>query len=441
VPIIGVLRNDLGIGVNDRIRSRPVAKPRSSVANGRDASRDRDARWTSPEGLNQESRCMPGTPTSTREEVRSSRSLGPRPPLRVALVSTQKNWHGGEDQAALLAEGLQQRGHQCLLLAREDGEFTARMQRRGWHVTTFAGRGRSPAEIWNLRRQLRRLAPEVLYFNDPHALTSAGFAAMGLPIGVRLAARRVDFPLRSTFRYRHLCDGLLCVSSAVKDACGRAGIAADRLHLVHDGVDADRMKEGLRTRGRQAIGIDRDVPLLLTVANLTDHKGHRYLMDAMPRLLARFPRLVWALAGDGLLRTELEAHADRLGVQSQVRFLGYRQDVPDLMAAADRFVIPSHMEGLCSSIADAMLAGCPVIATRAGGIPDLLDARDQHEPPAGWLVPVRDADALARAVLSSLEEPLEAERRASVAYDRAISEFTAEVMVERTLDVCYRGLR
>jgi len=384
---------------------------------------------------------MPGTQASTRLAQRPARLQDSRRPLRIALVSTQKNWHGGEDQAALLAEGLQQRGHQCLLLAREDGEFTRRMRRRGWKVTTFSGRGRSPREVWNLRRHLRQMAPEVLYLNDPHAITSAGLAAVGLPIGVRLAARRVDFPLRSTFRYRHLCDGLLCVSSAVRDACRRAGLDANCLHLVHDGVNADRMKEGLRSRGRLAIGIHRDTPLLLTVANLTDHKGHRFLMDALPRIVSRFPGLVWALAGDGLLRSELEAHARRLGVESHVRFLGYRSDVPDLVAAADRFVMPSHMEGLCSSIADAMLAGCPVIATRAGGIPDLLDVREDEARPAGWLVPVRDSGALANAVISSLEEPGEAERRASVAYDRAVAEFTVDVMVERTLDVCYLGLR
>ena len=171
-------------------------------------------------------------------------------PWRVALVSTQRLWHGGELQAALLAAGLRARGHECRILARRGGAFARRMADEGFDVTTFAGRARWPHALWQIRRQLQGYRPHVLHFNDPHALQSAGLASWGLPIRLRIAARRVDFPLRSAKPYWHLCDGVLCVSQAVRQICRQAGLPAERLHVVHDGVDPLRMQQADRRRGR-----------------------------------------------------------------------------------------------------------------------------------------------------------------------------------------------
>ena len=152
----------------------------------------------------------------------------------------------------------------------------------------------------------------------------------------------------------------------------------------------------------------------------------------MPAVVRRHPEVVLALAGEGELRDELEAQVQRLGVESHVRFLGYRNDIPDLMAAADRMVVSSHMEGLCSSIIDAMLIGCPVIGTRAGGIPDLLSHQNSS---LGWLVPPRDSDALANAVTDSLESPERSIEFARLARERAWRDLTHESMVNRTISI------
>ena len=280
--------------------------------------------------------------------------------------------------------------------------------------------------------------PQILHFNDPHALQSAGLAGGGLPIRLRVASRRVDFPLRSAALYRWFCDGVVCVSDAVKRICMSAGLAPERLPVVHDGVDPVRMRVGDRQRGREALGLDPAVPLLLTIAKLTDHKGHGDLLKALPAVLRRFPQTVLACAGDGPLRDSLAAQAHRLGIADRVRFLGFCSQIPDLLAAADLLVAPSRMEGLCSSIIDAMFHGCPIVATRAGGIPDLLAARGD-DPSVGWLVPPEDSHALAGALLEGLESP--AQRHAFVrrARERALREFTAATMVQQTLDA-YRHL-
>lgn len=358
-------------------------------------------------------------------------------PLTVALASTQAGYYGGEEQARLLAAGLRSRGHRCVILARRGGEFAQCMERAGFEVLTFKGRGQTPAALWQQRKALSRLRPDVLHFNDSHALTYLGFAAGGLPIPARLVSRRVDFRLRAAGRYRRGAEMVLCVSRGVRDVCRQAGLPDEQLCVVHDGVEPTRMSNGNRQRGRQSLGVSPGQPLLLTVAKLTDHKGHRYLLDALPAVLDRFPDLQLVLAGEGELRQSLEEQMRELRIERHVRLLGYRDDIPDLLAAADLFVIPSHLEGLCSSIIDAMFAGCPVVATRAGGIPDLLE--DSCGSTVGWQVNPRSAAGLATALIEALGDAERRRQLAENARQRAHTHFTHDVMVDATLQV-YRRL-
>lgn len=360
-------------------------------------------------------------------------------PLRIVLASSQRNWYGGEEQLLLLARGLRERGHHVHLAARDCGACASRMTAEGFDVFTFSGNGRSPAALWQLRRSLRQLAPDVLHYNDAHAMTSAGLAAVGLHIPMRIAARRVDFPLRSARPYRWFCDRVVCVSRAVADICRDGGIPNNMLRVVHDGVDPARVRSGDRRRGRQSLQIGDDETLLLCVARMSDHKGHRFLLDALPPVLQKHPKLLVALAGDGDLRETLVEQSQRLGIASRMRFLGYRKDVPDLIHAADLFVLPSHMEGLCSTLIDVMLAGQTIVTTTAGGIPDLTGNDLPDAAPVAWTVPPRDPQALAAAILTALSSPDECAAMQQRARQRAERLFTADCMVKATLRVYREG--
>ncbi len=362
-------------------------------------------------------------------------------PLTVAIVSTQAEWHGGEEQARLLAHGLRQRGHRVAILARRRGVLAQRMAVEGYEIVQFPGKGRSPAALWCIRRTLRQLAPHVLHANDAHALTAAGLASLGLGIPARVASRRLDFPLRFPFRYRAFCDRLICVSRRVAEVCREGGIPGRLLRVVHDGVDPQRVRQGDRRRGRQAIGVSDVERVLLTVAKLTDHKGHRFLLDAMPAVLAQYPEVRLFLAGDGELTETLRTQACRIGIEGDVRFLGYRNDVHDLIHAADLFVFPSYMEGMGSTLIDAMLAGVPIVTTTAGGIPDVTGSSESASEPTAWTVPACDSGALAAAILQALQSPDQCATLAQRARRRAEQLFTAACMVEATLEVYREVLR
>ncbi len=381
--------------------------------------------------------------------------------LTVALASTQREWHGGEEQARLLLSGLRRRGWRCVVLGRRDGRFADRMAAEGFETFTFGGNGRSPTELWRIRRCLRRLQPDVLHYNDAHAVSGVGLAAAGLPIAARVAARRTSFPIHAPRLYRWLCDRVACVSRPVAQVCRQCGIPDAMLRVVHDGVDPDRVGRGDRLLGRGSLGVSEDEILLVTVAKLTDCKGHRFLLDALPAVIQGHPRLTVAFAGDGELRQPLEQQVRRLGLEHHVRFLGYRHDVPDLIQAADLLVHPAHHEGLCSTIIDAMLAGRTIVTTTAGGIPDLIgsespsppaplsEGEGSHESPASlpkrdgicaWTVPPCDPPALAEAILRALASPQASAAMLDRARRRAEAMFTADRMVEATLAV-YRGMR
>jgi len=360
-------------------------------------------------------------------------------PLSVVLVSTQRRWYGGEEQARLLAVGLRDSGHPCAILARRDGAFARRMAAEGFPVTTFSGNGRNVPALWRIRRRLRRLRPDVLHFNDPHALSSAGVASLGLRIPARVAARRAGFEIRFAARYRFLCDRVVCVSQDVARVCRESGIPSQLLRVVHDGVDPSRVRSGDRERGRRALGLSDEQPLLLTVARLTEPKGHEFLVGALPEVVERHPNVCVALVGDGELSRPLQTQARQLGVDSHVRLLGFRDDVPDLIQASDLFVFPSHTEGLGSTLIDAMLAGRAIVTTTGGGIPDLTASDDPHAEPVAWTVPPRDARALSRAILEALDSPHKRAALEARAQQRAERLFTARRMVEATLAL-YREL-
>ncbi len=355
--------------------------------------------------------------------------------LTVAFFSSARAYGGGEEQLRLLAAGLRRRGAACAVFAREGGPLAARLQAEGFDVIPLAGRGLGPRSLWKTRQRLRRLRPDVLHYNDSHAMSAGGLAAVGLSGPARIAARRTVFPLRSALQYRLLADRVICVSQAAAEVCRAGGLPAGMVRVVYDGVDAARVASGDRRRGRDALGIRDTQVLLLTVAQLTDCKGHTYLLDALPEVLRNHPEAIAVLAGDGELRGRLEAQARSLGIDRQVRFVGYRQDVPDLVQAADLFVLPSHTEALGSSLIDAMLAARPIVTTTAGGIPEVTGSGDRPGEPLAWTVPPRDCRALARAILAALDCPRERQERSDRARRRAEELFTAERMVEGTLEV------
>ncbi len=353
--------------------------------------------------------------------------------LTVVLVSTERRWQGGEEQARQLARGLQQRGHRCLVAALGDGALAERMRSDGFEVLPLAGRSAWPHRCWALRRQLRQRRVDVVHFNDSRAISIGGLSAWRIPRLATIAARRASFPIRSATRYRWLCNRVFCVSSHVASLCRQAGIPAASLRIVHDGVDPGRVAGGDRERGRRAIQVEAGQPLLLAVGSLAECKGHRFLLEAMPQVLQRFPEARLLIAGDGDLRDDLQQRIEHLHLGDHVHLLGFRSDVPDLIHACDLFVFPSIEEGLGSTLIDVMLAGRPIVTTTAGGIPDVVGPAAAGDEACAWLTEPGNSAALAAAITSALHANHQLPDLVRRAERRTQERFTVDQMVEETL--------
>ncbi len=354
-------------------------------------------------------------------------------PLRIALISTERLWQGGEEQAWQLALGLRERGHTCTAVALADRPFARRLAAGEFPVIPLGSKFPWPWQLASLRSVLRRRDIQVAYFNDAHAITLGGLAAWHLPSIVTVAARRANFPIRSPGRYRRLCDRIFCVSQAARQRCLEAGLPDQLLRLVYDGVDPERMAAGDRERGRKALQVGPQQRLLLSVGSLVPCKGHRVLIDAMPAVLRHHQDVRLVIAGAGGEEAALRAQISQLDLAAHVRLLGFRRDIPDLMHACDLFVFPSVDEGLGSTLIDAMLAERAIVTTDAGGIPEVVGCDTAGQSPCAAVVECGSAQALSAAIVAALSDPQTASHQARQGRQRAFDLFTVDHMVESSI--------
>ncbi len=352
--------------------------------------------------------------------------------MKILLLSSERGWGGGEEQLRLLADGLAERGHNVTIGCRSGSQILRRSLEAGRSAFALPGHPRGLLAIWHTRKYLAREQPDVIHANDAHAATLMHWATLGNRRVARIASRRVVFPIRSPQRYVRGADLVLCVSRAIAAVAEASGIPTGHLRVVYDGIDLARMASGDAARGRASLGLDDDVPLLLVVASLVECKGHRYLIEALPAVLREVPKLQVVFSGEGQQRVALTALLAEQKLSEVVQLVGFRSDVPDLMQASDLFVLPSLDEGLGTSAIDALVAGKPVVATTAGGLPEVL-GNSASDTKHGWLVPPRDPMALAKAIVEALTDPIAASRLTAAGQQYAHQHFSADAMVEATL--------
>lgn len=289
--------------------------------------------------------------------------------MRILHVDSARTWRGGQNQVLLTAQGMKLRGHDVALAACRGGLLETRAGETGIETCPIAFHGDiSPAAVFGLTRALRSLRPEIVHAHDAHALSSALLALRIARTGIPVAARRVDFPLRGAFsrlKYRQ-ARRIIAASGAIASVLERAGISPERIRVVYEGVRDRAPKAG----GRELLhrlGVPENALVVGNIAALTDHKDHLTLIEAAAIVLKRRNDVRFVIAGEGELRPVLERHLRETGLESQVFLLGFRSDIDALLPAFTLFCLSSHMEGLGTSLLDAMAFGLPIVATRAGG--------------------------------------------------------------------------
>lgn len=358
-------------------------------------------------------------------------------PMHSLHIDEQNGWRGGEQQAYYLVEGLRARGHRVTIVGRPGSPFLTRTSPIDG-VDSIALPLRNEFDLlsaWRIARYVKKNEIDILHAHTSHAHTIALLAQRLGRRGRVVVSRRVDFVPRHDWltKQKYIApDRVVAISEKIADVMLDLGVPKDRLSVVHSGINPQRVQ--ITPIPRTDLGVADADPLIGNVAALVGHKDHHTLIDAMPHVLRELPRAQLLIAGEGSLRSAIEQQIESLGLTEVVHLLGYRDDVPGILTALDLFVMSSSEEGLGTTVLDAMAAGIPVVATAAGGIPEMV--RDAE---TGLLSPVKDPQALAQNIVRMWTEPALRLGCAERARIRVNAEFSVEQMVEGNLAV-YREL-
>jgi glycosyltransferase involved in cell wall biosynthesis len=354
-------------------------------------------------------------------------------------IDTAKTWRGGQNQVLLTVLGLRALGHRSMLVAHAAGELRVRAK-EGLDLVPLAPMTEMDlSAAWKLSRLIKQLRPDVIHAHDPHGVA---MAALALSMSTQLdkpplvAARRVDFHMKgnalSRWKYRQV-DCFICASTAIRDMIIADGVPATRVFVVHEGIDLGHVEAAPPANLHAELWLPHHAPIVGNVAALVPHKGQRHLIEAAALVLKKIPDARFVIAGEGELREPLERQIRDHHLEKHVFLVGFRPDVLSVHKAFDVFVMSSVTEGLGTSLLDAMACGKPIVATTAGGMPEVV-----RNGETGLLVPPRDHEAMAAAIAKLLtDEPM---RRAMGAAGeaRVREHFSAERMVQDTLAVYRR---
>ena len=296
---------------------------------------------------------------------------------------------------------------------------------------------------WKFSRLVKRLRPDVIHAHDPHGVAMASLAlsigsasAKGGAMPALVAARRVDFHLKgnsfSRWKYRQV-DCFIAASEAIRRMLVGDGVPAERTVTVHEGIDVERAQHVPAVNVHEAFWLPHGAPVVGNVAALVPHKGQRYLIDAAQLVIQQLPDTRFVILGEGELRDHLEKQVHEHHLEKHVLLPGFRTDVLGCIKGFDLFAMSSVTEGLGTSLLDAMACARPIVATRAGGIPEIVE--DELN---GLLVPVRDHHALAAAIVRALKDPALRQRMGEAGLARANERFTVERMVSETAAIYAR---
>ncbi|MEW6324886.1 MAG: glycosyltransferase family 4 protein [Nitrospirota bacterium] len=429
-------------------------------------------------------------PSPNRRAEQNGDDVASARPLRVLHLITRLDRGGSAENTLLTVIGLARRGYAVALASGNSAESRmtpgeisslkarlAEAREAGAQVIVLPSLRRqiSPlrdlAALIGLIRLIRRFSPDIVHTHTSKAGALGRLAAWvcRAPVVIHTPHGHIFYGYygpwitaaivaveRGLGRLTH---GLITLTDVGKqDYLDRRIIAADRLHAIPSGIDLTAFRNGpgrfpkppayavgggvdwnrrvhsAETKARRMIGLPSQGPVIGVVGRLVPIKGHRYLIDALPAILHEFPKARLLFVGEGDERARLARQAAQLGVADHLHLVGAQPELRRYFAACDLIVQPSLNEGMGRTVVEALVMGKPVVASRVGGLPELI-----HQGRNGLLVPPASPAALAEAVCSLLRDQVRLRRMGEAARRSVTSRYTTMAMVD-AIDRLYRWL-
>ena len=375
---------------------------------------------------------------------------------RILHIIKATGLAGAERHLLILLSGLRREGFDArLLILTNPGDvlesFFDQARQREIPVDGLVIRCNADLSLFiRLRNYIKRIAPVIVHTHLIHGDLFGIIAARWAGVPLVLTTRHND----DGFRYRTPCRQLnrylwqrVQAGIAVSNAISRFSVEvedapAGKIFTVHHGVELagtaegheipinDIPAEGLRSSVRSQLGIDARAPVAGIFCRLTKQKGIRFGLQAIALLTRQLPDVKLVIAGEGPLQKKLHREADRLGLSDRIIWLGWREDVPRLLAAIDLLLAPSLFEGFGLIFLDAMAGGIPIVSSTASAIPEVV-----IDGATGFLVPPRDVDGMATAMYKLLSDPDLCRQMGQNGRERLNQYFGARRMVGKTIDI------
>ena len=351
--------------------------------------------------------------------------------MRIAQIVPQVVAGGAERVAADLAMALTARGHEVELFWANSSDEDTRLAPAGVQTRDArAGRMRIPLLPHRLVRVVGRFHADILHAHSGVWYPSSVAATVSRTPLVFTDHGRYPDESRWSLLLQRWCakvtDEIVAVSAPLATFLREQLRLPNLPRVVDNGIDVTPFRTrcpGRRAALRAEWGVDPDDVVIVMSGRLVEVKNHAGLLEAMAA--AGSARLKAVFVGTGPLEEALRARTEQLGLASRVRFLGYRQDIPDCLKAADVFAMPSDTEGLPIALLEALATGMPLVASAVGAIPEALGA-----PPAGILIPPKDTVALRDAIVRLAGDSDLRARLSTLAQER-VAAYTLDRMTDR----------
>lgn len=361
--------------------------------------------------------------------------------MKILHLSSEKSWRGGEQQIAYLIEGLSKQGVNNLVACRKGSAFedyckTANIPyyslpfSNSLDIITAAG----------LKSICRRESPSLMHL---HSSKSHGVAVlsgwMGNPTPMILS-RRVDFPLKSNwlsqkkYNYKNIRK-ILCVSNAIKMIVQKSIEDPGKAATVYSGIDLKKFSGGTENFFRTSYPVPENHYLIGNTSAIAPHKDYFTFINTAQELEKQNFPATYFIIGTGPLEQEIKAYVADRGLNKKIIFTGFLKNIPQILSGLDLFLMTSKTEGLGTSLLDAFACKVPVVATAAGGIPEIV----VHEE-TGLLAPVGDSHQLATEVLRLFRDPELREKLAANAFEK-VKQFDKKITAAATLEVYQEVLK
>jgi len=352
--------------------------------------------------------------------------------MNILFINSIQMWGGGEVFLMDIMSGLRERGHKIYLLCRYDTELAENAWKKKFDVTGMRfGGDLDPIVVWKTQKFMREKKIDVVCTNLDKELRFGGIAAKLAGVKAVIPSREVDVPLKNNLRYRFvynfLVTHLIVNSNATKNSVMKSApwLKENKISVIYKGISL-RPYEIKPTKSLcEELGFNEKTKFVTFIGQLEKRKGIKYLLEAWKSIHSKHEDSVLLFVGKGPMKEYIEEFISSNNLESQIKLLGFRNDIPSILQQSYLLTLPSLYEGFGYVLVEAMAARIPTVATNVSSIPEIVDDKN-----TGLLVPIEDSIKLADAISYLLNHPNETKSMGMLGRKIVENKFKIDLMID-----------